>query len=67
MPTTSEINAMSDDVIKFNTGKSMTDWTIILDKFKAKERNKERVIKHIKDCYGVNNWWAEIVFTRYSL
>lgn len=59
------MQAVSDEVIRMNTGKEMFEWTNILTKFNAREKSTERVIKHLKDCYSLNGWWAEKVLNKY--
>lgn len=56
---------VSDEVIRMNTGKEMFEWKSILNKFNAREKSNERVLKHLKDCYSLNPWWSEKVLNRY--
>jgi hypothetical protein len=47
------------------TGKKITEWLKILDKFKAAEKKSNEVVAYLQATYNVPRYWARTLTTHY--
>lgn len=47
------------------TGKKITDWIKILDKFKASDKKSNEVVSYLVSDYEVPRYWARTLTTHY--
>jgi pimeloyl-ACP methyl ester carboxylesterase len=57
-------NVSEEQVIE-KTGKGITDWTTILDAYKAGEKKSNDVVAHLQSEYDVPRYWARTLATLY--
>ena len=57
---------ISEDIVIEKTGKSDDGWQRILDKFDYRNKGRQKAEKYIQGVYGLNEFWAEIVTSRYE-
>ncbi|GHN00977.1 hypothetical protein WSM22_24660 [Cytophagales bacterium WSM2-2] len=56
---------VSDEQVVEKTGKGISEWTKILDKFKAAEKKSNDVVAHLQNEYEVPRYWARTLTTHY--
>ena len=56
---------VSDEQVMEKTGKKISDWTSILDDFKAGEKKSNDVVAHLQQIYSVPRYWARTLTTHY--
>lgn len=57
---------LSEEKIKQKTGKSFKIWKKILDKFNVKDKGHTLTAKHLREKYGLNDWWAQVITVKYE-
>lgn len=58
-------NVNDEQVIKM-TGKNISEWLKIMDKFKALEKKSNEVVAHLQKEYDVPRYWARTLTTHYQ-
>lgn len=67
MPESNSVfRTMSSDAFKTKTGKDLKTWLSILDKWGMKEKGHTATAKHLREHYGLENWWSQAVTIRYE-
>lgn len=61
-----DFRTMSDELVKSNTGKTLKEWFLMLDRFQANTKGHMRNVKYLIECYRLNAWWAQAVLMRYE-
>lgn len=56
---------VTDEQVVENTGKKITEWIAILDKFKAAEKKSNDVVAYLQQEYNVPRYWARTLTTHY--
>jgi len=56
---------VSDEQVVQKTGKKLSDWVKILDKFKAAEKKSNDTVAHLQNDHGVQRYWARTLTTYY--
>jgi hypothetical protein len=56
---------VSDEQVIEKTGKKISEWIKILDKFKAAEKKSNDVVAHLQADYNVPRYWARTLTTHY--
>jgi len=56
---------VSDDQVVEKTGKKVSEWLAILDKFKASEKKSNDVVAYLQKEYEVPRYWARTLTTNY--
>jgi len=56
---------VSDEQVFEKTGKKISDWLKILDKFKASEKKSNDVVAYLQKDYEVPRYWARTITTLY--
>ena len=56
---------VTDEQVKEKTGKPLTAWMKILDRFDATAKKSSEVVAHLQDEHGVPRYWARTLTTRY--
>jgi hypothetical protein len=56
---------VSDEQVVEKTGKKISDWIKILDKFKAGEKKSNDVVAFLQKDYDVPRYWARTLTTHY--
>ena len=56
---------VTDEQVIEKTGKEISEWITILDKFKAAEKKSNEVVAHLQQEYNVPRYWARTLTTRY--
>jgi hypothetical protein len=56
---------VTDEQVVENTGKKISDWIRILDRFKASEVKSNDVVAHLQKQYEVPRYWARTLTTLY--
>ena len=56
---------VSDEQVVEKTGKKISEWIKILDKFKASEKKSNDVVAHLQEEYNVSRYWARTLTTHY--
>ena len=54
-----------DEQVKEKTGKGISEWIKILDKFKAAEKRSNDVVAFLQNDYSVPRYWARTLTTLY--
>jgi hypothetical protein len=71
MITTTQRNprmrSVGDSEVRAKTGFGWLDWQIKLDAWNAENRRLRATIAHLKEHYGLNQFWAQVVATHYLL
>jgi len=57
---------ISEKAVKAKTGKVWGEWFTILDTWGAKEKDHTQSAKHLRQHYGLSQWWAQAVTIRYE-
>lgn len=57
-------NVSEEQVIE-KTGKGITEWTGILDAFRARDKKSNEVVAHLQQEYSVPRYWARTLTTLY--
>ena len=57
---------ISEESIKAKTGKAWREWFTILDTWGVKEKGHTQSVKHLREHYGLSQWWAQAVTIRYE-
>jgi len=57
---------ISDEAVRAKTGKGWVERFKILDKWDVKKMGHTLTAKHLREKYGLNPWWAQIVTIRYE-
>lgn len=56
---------VTDEQVMEKTGKNISAWIGILDKFKAVEKKSNDVVTHLQAEYNVPRYWARTLTTHY--
>jgi len=56
---------VTDQQVVEKTGKKISEWIKILDKFKASEKNSNEVVVYLQLEYKVPRYWARTLTTHY--
>lgn len=56
---------VTDEQVIEKTGKKISEWMTILDKFKAATKKSNDVVAHLQSEYDVPRYWARTLTTRY--
>lgn len=56
---------VEDGQVVEKTGKKISDWIKILDKFKAAEKKSNDVVAHLQNAHDVPRYWARTLTTLY--
>ena len=56
---------VSDEQVVEKTGKKISEWKQILDKFKAADKKSNEVVAHLQQEYDVPRYWARTLTTNY--
>ena len=56
---------VSDDQVIEKTGKKISEWIKILDKFEATEKKSNEVVVYLQLEYNVPRYWAKTLTTHY--
>ena len=56
---------VSDEQVIEKTGKKISEWIKILDKFKAAEKKSNDVVAHLRQEHNVPRYWARTLTTHY--
>jgi hypothetical protein len=56
---------VSDEQVIEKTGKKISEWIKILDKFKAAGKKSNDVVAHLQQEYNVPRYWARTLTTHY--
>lgn len=56
---------VSDEQVMEKTGKKISEWIKILDKFKAAEKKSNDVVAYLQEEYDVPRYWARTLTTHY--
>ena len=56
---------VSDEQVIEKTGKKISEWIKILDKFKAAEKKSNDVVAYLQQEYDVPRYWARTLTTHY--
>ena len=57
---------ISDQVVKARTGKTSKQWYPILEKWGMKKKGHTLTAKHLRDKYGLSDWWAQCITIRFE-
>jgi Domain of unknown function (DUF4287) len=57
-------NVSNEQVVE-KTGKTISEWIKILDKFKASEKKSNEVVSLLQQEYNVPRYWARTLTTHY--
>lgn len=57
---------VTDEQVIDKTGKKISEWLSILDKFKAAEKKSNEVVAFLQSDYEVPRYWARTLTTLYS-
>ena len=60
------IPRMSDAAVRAKTGKTWSEWFVILDKAGAKKMNHKEIVAYVSDRYSVELWWRQMVAVTYE-
>lgn len=55
-----------EEVVAARTGKSSMAWYRILDRWGAANKGHTLTAKHLRQRYGLSDWWAQCVTIRYE-
>ena len=61
------IRQISDHEVRNRTGLGWFEWRVALDSWEGNSRNLMAAIGYLKEKYGLNQHWAQIVATYYLL
>lgn len=56
---------VTDEQVVEKTGKKISEWIKILDKFKAGEKKSNDVVAHLQNDHNVPRYWARTLTTHY--
>jgi len=56
---------VSDEQVIEKTGKKISDWRKILDKFNAADKKSNDVVAYMQQEYNVPRYWARTLTTQY--
>ena len=56
---------VTDEQVIEKTGKKISEWMRILDKFKAGEKKSNEVVAHLQTEFSVPRYWARTLTTNY--
>ena len=56
---------VSDEQVVEKTGKKISEWKKVLDKFKASEKKSNDVVAHLQSEHNVPRYWARTLTTNY--
>jgi len=56
---------VSDEQVIEKTGKKISDWIKILDKFKAADKKSNDVVAYLQQEHNVPRYWARTLTTHY--
>ena len=56
---------VTDDQVVEKTGKKISEWISILDKFKAAEKKSNEVVAFLQKEHSVPRYWARTLTTHY--
>ncbi len=67
MRTNPSIRSISEMEVRNRTGYGWLEWQNKLDSWNADNRRLRAAIAHLKDRYGLDQFWAQVVATHYLL
>ena len=71
MITTTQRNprmrSISDVEVRQKTGSGWFEWQVKLDAWNADNRRLRATIAHLREQYGLTQFWAQVVATHYML
>ncbi len=56
---------VTDEQVMEKTGKKISEWIAILDKFNAAGKKSNEVVAHLQQEYNVPRYWARTLTTHY--
>jgi Domain of unknown function (DUF4287) len=56
---------VTDEQVIEKTGKKISEWIIILDKFKAADKKSNDVVAYLQQEHNVPRYWARTLTTHY--
>jgi hypothetical protein len=56
---------VSDEQVLEKTGKQLSHWEKVLDKFGARRKSSSESVAHLQQDHGVPRYWARTLTTRY--
>lgn len=56
---------VTDEQVIEKTGKKISEWIKILDKFNAQEKKSNDVVAHLQNEYNVPRYWARTLTTHF--
>ncbi|XZF15274.1 DUF4287 domain-containing protein [Chitinophagaceae bacterium MMS25-I14] len=56
---------VTDEQVMEKTGKNISDWITILDKFEAAEKKSNDVVAYLQSDFNVPRYWARTLTTHY--
>ena len=56
---------VTDEQVIEKTGKPLSHWTKVLDKFDASKKKSNDVVAHLQQDHEVPRYWARTLTTRY--
>ena len=60
------IPRMSDAAVKAKTGKTWSEWFVVLDKAGAKKMDHKEIVAYVSERYEVESWWRQMVAATYE-
>ena len=60
------IPRMSDAAVKAKTGKTWSEWFVVLDKAGAKKMDHKEIVAYVSERYEVESWWWQMVAVTYE-
>ena len=61
------VQSISDDEVRDRTGLGWAEWRIVLAGWDGDGKNLLAAIAFLKENYGLNQYWAQIIATYYLL
>jgi hypothetical protein len=56
---------VSDEQVVEKTGKALSHWDRVLDRFGAAKKRSNDSVAHLQEDHGVPRYWARTLTTRY--
>ena len=57
---------VTDEQVVEKTGKKISEWIKLLDKFKAADKKSNDVVAHLQNDHNVPRYWARTLTTLYQ-
>jgi hypothetical protein len=61
------MRSISDSEVRDKTGFGWLEWQVKLDAWNGENRRLRAAIAHLRDTYGLSQFWAQVVATHYML